>query len=541
MSKEISLSDLGTLSKKSDITPIKTEEPIKSAPKKENTKEVSVDDIAKTLPGKEKEEIKNPIILDNALASVTKTLNERKEFIENHVMPKVEENAMEMAAEKELESLGETNEEHADDIESYNEENEIEMSEVNYNTETDFEYEKEDKIEAPKPKTEKKHVEIPNDDDAFENQKSDLDELMERLDNDFNSNVDDEDDEETEDEMKERFKESLSSIKVVSDQLDLSSFTISQKPISTSNALYNISNSAINNVKKADWVLYHSGRSVTFTECKGPELDNLRKTINNSNNINKVIASLKFVYNHIDDPNKLDFESWTKTIRTEDIESLYFGVYRATYSDSNLIARYCEKDNNKGCGKTSIIDTDINKMTKFKDDETEKKFNEIFNSDTTTHTDKFKSTLIQVSDNLAITCSVPTIYTTFIQFSALNPDIISKYEEYLNTLSYITGFFTIDRENNALVPIAIKEYPNNLNKTVISKLKFYIEALKSLTSDQYNVLIGKLNGLIQTSDISYIYPEHECPECGSIIEESEVDSTLNLLFTRAQLAQIKSL
>ena len=75
----------------------------------------------------------------------------------------------------------------------------------------------------------------------------------------------------------------------------------------------------------------------------------------------------------------------------------------------------------------------------------------------------------------------------------------------------------------------------------MSKLKFYIEALKSLTSDQYNVLIGKLNGLIQTPDISYIYPEHECPECGSIIEESEVDSTLNLLFTRAQLAQIKSL
>ena len=57
MSKEISLSDLGSFSKKSDITPIKTEETISSAPKT-NTKEVSVDEIAKTLPGKEKEEIK---------------------------------------------------------------------------------------------------------------------------------------------------------------------------------------------------------------------------------------------------------------------------------------------------------------------------------------------------------------------------------------------------------------------------------------------------------------------------------------------------
>ena len=144
MSKEISLSDLGSFSKKSDITPIKTEETISSAPKT-NTKEVSVDEIAKTLPGKEKEEIKNPDIIDNALSALTKTMDERKEFIEKHVMPKVEENAMEMAAEKELESLGATNEAPADDIGSYNEENEIEMSAVNYNTEADFEYEKEDK------------------------------------------------------------------------------------------------------------------------------------------------------------------------------------------------------------------------------------------------------------------------------------------------------------------------------------------------------------------------------------------------------------
>ena len=33
----------------------------------------------------------------------------------------------------------------------------------------------------------------------------------------------------------------------------------------------------------------------------------------------------------------------------------------------------------------------------------------------------------------------------------------------------------------------------------------------------------------------------KCPECGTTIEEENIESVLNLLFTRAQLVQIKSL
>ena len=42
-------------------------------------------------------------------------------------------------------------------------------------------------------------------------------------------------------------------------------------------------------------------------------------------------------------------------------------------------------------------------------------------------------------------------------------------------------------------------------------------------------------------EVTYIYPEDTCPECGSTLPEEEIDSMLNVLFTRAQLAQIKSL
>ena len=102
-----------------------------------------------------------------------------------------------------------------------------------------------------------------------------------------------------------------------------------------------------NKVKKADWILPATGVCRTFTEVTGRELDNLKKTMDNSNGMNAIITSLKFVYNHIEDANNPEFSTWAKTIRYSDIESLYFGIYRATYSGTNLIGYLCEKEENK--------------------------------------------------------------------------------------------------------------------------------------------------------------------------------------------------
>ena len=161
--------------------------------------------------------------------------------------------------------------------------------------------------------------------------------------------------------------------------------------------------------------------------------------------------------------------------------------------------------------------------------------------DTTSTNTKIKSKLIQASDSIAISYSDPTLYTTFIQFSTLPSNIVDKYSDLLNSLAYINGFYAIDPVNKKLKPINVKVYPNNLNKTILSKLKVYTEILKTLNNDQYNVLTAKLNNLIGDSKISYIYPKTTCPECGAEIPEEEVESVLSLLFTRAQLAQVKSL
>ena len=221
-------------------------------------------------------------------------------------------------------------------------------------------------------------------------------------------------------------------------------------------------------------------------------------------------------------------------------------MYRACYSGSNLIARQCK---DPACGKTSLVDTDINSMVKYGREDVEeddpeaikKEFMELFNKDTTTSATAFESQLMQISDSIVISYSPATLYSTFIQYSTLTSKITDRYSRILDTMAYIDNFYQIDKTTHELVPIEIKVYPNNLDKTVLNKLKVYTTILKSLTNDQYNMLMGKLGNMIEASKVRYVLPKCTCPECGKEIDEEPVESMLNLLFTRAQLAQIRSL
>lgn len=496
-------------------------------------------------------------LVKNALSGMNKTLQEKKEFIENVVLPTMEENAREMAIDNEIgddpeAALAEENTEEKSPVTVPQSEldedfgmldDEDDEAPVNYESVTPTQVQQPVE-EAPKvePKKEKVVPIKPKEDDDKDN--ADLDEMLKDLGIDTDEeDTSDLEDEETPEELRERFKNSMSNIKIAKDPIDLSKYKIRREPISSSTALNTIK--ANTKIKRADWALFCSGRSMSFAECDGPELDALNKTIRSSNGISGVIASLRFVYDHVIDGNKPNFETWTKLIRTEDIESLYFGLYMACYSDTNLVVRVCDKDEDKdACGRTSLIETPIMDMVKFESDEVKEKFEKIRNMDTTSDTTEFESDLLPISDDIVIAYSKPTLYSTFIQYAPLQANITEKYSDYLNTMAYINAFYMVDRNTQTLVPIKIKDYPHNLNKTVMSKLKVFIDIIKTLSNDQYNIMKGKLNqidSMEEATKVSYILPEVTCPECGHTIKEAPVQSVLNLLFTRAQLAQVKNL
>lgn len=563
MAKEVTLDDL--VKSSNNIKPAaRAEEPNNSEQTEKATqggvktaKPISTSALGKNLQAQHPEAQKKIVEQDsplvaNAFASMDRTLAEKKRFIEEEMMPVVMENAREMAMEKEL------------GIEPTDEDLEI-NTDVDHDTLSSDEFKSDDldiedeeekddgvyvapeisniaepeKVETtPEPITEaqkeSKVIEMPK--KVEESESATLDDMMKDLGLDQEEEEIIDTEEETTEELRERFKASLDGVKITRNPIDLSKFQIAKEPISSAMILNTITNS---NKKRCDHPLIHTRRNMTFEECSGPELDALRKTINNSNGVNGVIASLRFVYNHNIDANKKSFEAWCKSIRTEDIESLYFGMYKACYGDTNLLARSDSGD--KGCKKTSLIDTPIKDMIKFKDDETHKLFDDLMNQDTTNPGSKVKSQTMVISDDFVVSYTDPTLYSTFIQYASLKPEITEKYSEHLNTMAYIDGFFRIDYANNQLIPIAIKEYPNNINKTVMSKLKTYVDILKTLTNDQYNVMTAKLDNVIGDASVTYVYPEATCPECGNTISEEAVDSMLSLFFTRAQLVQVKSL
>ena len=361
---------------------------------------------------------------------------------------------------------------------------------------------------------------------------------MADLDKDENAG-DDEAVAESPEEQDKRIRKQFESTKIIQDPQDLSKYQIRARPVGSAYILNAVQNNLA--VKKADWVLFHTGRAMRFIECIGPELDNLRKSMNAANRINRVRLSMQFIYDHVEDANKPPFEEWCKLYRTEDINSGYFGIYRANYSDTNLLPRMCPD-----CKKTSLIDTNIDDMVVYglENDDHEKvkrKFMDILHGDTTTAMNSFKATLMQISNNFAVAYTPASIYSTFIQYSTLKDSFMQKYADLLDMLAHIDTFFYVDSTTHELVPIAIKEYPGKLDKTIMSRIQAFHGILKTLTLDQYDVFNNKMDNVIKPSKISYKFPKAICPLCGHEIKEEPIDSILQLLFTRAQLARIKNL
>jgi len=373
--------------------------------------------------------------------------------------------------------------------------------------------------------------------------KASLSKLMADLDKEDSTavaNTEDNEDE-TPEEIRAKFKKVIENTTIIQNKADLKQFSIRKSPVSSSYILNQVQSSLKR--KYADWGMYHSKVAARYSEVLGPELDNLRKTMNGSNQINRVVTSLRFIYDHTIDANKPDFESWCKLRRTEDINSGYYGIYRATYYDSNLVARTCI---NEACKKMSLIETNIDDMVVYGtgDDDSDKikaEFQKICSGDTSTPSNAFKATLVQISDDFVAAYSPASFYSTFLQYSTLKDSIAQKYSDLLDIMAYIDSFYYIDRNTNELVLIDIKHYPGDIHKEVLSKLQTFTGILKTLTADQYSAFTEKLANVIEPSKINYRFPAVRCPECGQMIPEMRIESMIQVLFTRAQLARIRSL
>lgn len=389
-------------------------------------------------------------------------------------------------------------------------------------------FEKEEKVdESPKPITIKKTVEeVPSYDD--EEIESDLKE-------------DEPPKAKTKEEQEAEMNQFIEDLKVAAKKsikpsmrtVDLSTFTISDKGVKASKVILEKEKEK----DVGDWVLYDSGHPISMSGLTGPELIKLDPDNSTRNRYNTIKDIYKIIYNHVVDSKKPSFENWMKQTKYTDLDHIYFALYMATFGGSNFISYQCPD-----CKNVFIKDVKFDDMINYKDDTVKAKVKEILSQSTDVGTVEYNVELVQASDEYAFGMKAPSLYNVVMETAGLPENILEKYADLIDTITYIDSVYMIDYTNNSLIPVNIPVVKDDPVKTTIKRIQTMYDILKKLNSDEYYRLRGYISKLSDTAaDITYMIPEAKCPECDTKIEANKEVDASTLLFTRHHLGAFASM
>lgn len=333
--------------------------------------------------------------------------------------------------------------------------------------------------------------------------------------------------------LKEEIKRNLGET-----EFNFSNFKIEKKAISASKVLHFSHNQAKH--KTSDWGLFNSGKPITLTALSGAEVEKFNPNFTERNALQAYKEIYGIIYNHLLDENKpKSFEEWAKTIYFYDNPHLMFAVYKACFESKNILPYSCPNDD---CKKTLFMENvDIERMVKYASDEAKMRAREIIAKCEVNKKAEYETNIVAINNNYAIGFVPPTLYSVMFESLALDTRTREKYADILSVLSYIDEIYWIDADNQRLIPISTSPVANNLSRTVKRKIKVYSEIINTFTSDEYNKIIVQMTNINNaTDDITYVIPETHCPECGTLIEEQEVDP-LSMVFERHQYVVLRDL
>lgn len=315
--------------------------------------------------------------------------------------------------------------------------------------------------------------------------------------------------------------------------IDLSKFKIGNKGVKSSTIILREEKE----VDMADWVMYEAQHSISMSALTGPELIKLDPENSNRNRYNTLRDIYKIIYDHVVDSKKVSFDAWMKQTRYADLDHIYFALYMATFHGSNFISYQCPD-----CKKVFIQDISFKDMVKYKDDTIEAKVKEIMNKSTDNGEIKYDVDLVQVNDKYVFGMRSPSLYNIAMETAGLPENLLEKYADLIDTITYIDSIYVIDYTNMELTPIIIPTVKDDPIKSTAKKIKTMYNILKTLSSDEYYVLRGYISKLSDlTSEISYIVPGAKCPDCDKEIPANENTSAQDLLFTRHHLGAFANL
>lgn len=331
------------------------------------------------------------------------------------------------------------------------------------------------------------------------------------------------------DDFEEKLKAELAKkMKPIGKQYDLSQLTVESQPVMASSVINKIT--PINN-KVFTWALPRSKRPIVMRSFTATELNNLNNRASN----NSLTAELfKTIWEHIVAGQGPNFETWAKCTSYFDVNHIWFSIYGACFDSSNYIPATCQE-----CGGVTIADNvPIYDMCKFSSPESKEEFEKIRNMPIDPAMGSvFAEHRVQITDNLVVGFKEPTIYDAVIAPNSYDREFRDKYSDIIGIMTYLSNIYEIREVNGkvGLYRVSTKQFKNNDVKTNKARVIQYAKIIRSLRSDQYNIIIAFISSMNEDDTLVYQVPAISCDHCKKEIP-ADTTAAYDLVFIRHQLA-----
>ena len=309
---------------------------------------------------------------------------------------------------------------------------------------------------------------------------------------------------------------------------DISKFRVRKRPVAFTKVL-----SKPVERKYYEWGLFATGVSISMTPLSAIEMDEINPYTDSANDIGKARTVFSTLYKHLaPECRTMDMEAWLKLLNYQDLNHLFFALYNANFSTSNIIPFSCPKCKHFYTEKRPIID-----MVKFETEADKETFNKIIAKDPS-FPPTFEEEIYVANGDYAFGIVIPKIYNSMFEERLLNEGFREKYAGIINISHCISTVYEIDEDNEELIPIQFNTAPNDIVKTYKYRIQGIYKILSKLSAYEFKELQSHIAKYLEENskdiNISYQVPAATCPKCGAEIEAISMNAQ-ELVFTRHRL------
>lgn len=309
---------------------------------------------------------------------------------------------------------------------------------------------------------------------------------------------------------------------------DISKFRVRKRPVAFTKVL-----SKPVEKKYYEWGLFATGVSISMTPLSAIEMDEINPYTDSANDIGKARTVFSTLYKHLaPECRTMDMEAWLKLLNYQDLNHLFFALYNANFSTSNIIPFSCPKCKHFYTEKRPIID-----MVKFETEVDKETFNKIIAKDPS-FPPTFEEEIYVANGDYAFGIVIPKIYNSMFEERLLNEGFREKYAGIINISHCISTVYEIDEDNEELIPIQFNTAPNDIVKTYKYRIQGIYKILSKLSAYEFKELQSHIAKYLEENskdiNISYQVPAATCPKCGAEIEAIPMNAQ-ELVFTRHRL------